>query len=91
MTVEELLSKLKINNNYKEVTDAYEIEISNSDEYGKIYSKLDKSSIISEDDAGSSVSIDNSTIKYVTDDATITMYLIADFDNDTYKLKILNK
>lgn len=61
-------------------------EIKDSNEYGRIFSKLDRSDLIEEDQECSTVTFENSNIQYVNDEYTIT--LIADFENDTYSLHI---
>ena len=62
----------------------YIIDIEDSDEYGKIYSKLDKSDLLDENDDSSSITINNSHVVFESDEYQFT--LIADFENDTYKL-----
>lgn len=66
----------------------YIIDIEDSDEYGKIYSKLDKSDLLDENDDSSSITINNSHIVFESDEYQFT--LIADFENDTYKLVCKN-
>ena len=64
----------------------YNIDIEASNEYGKYFSKLDKSDLVEEDQDASSVNFENSRIQFVNDEYTLT--LIADFENDTYSLSI---
>ena len=64
----------------------YNIDIEDSNEYGKYFSKLDKSDLVEEDQDASSVNFENSSIQFVNDEYTLT--LIADFENDTYSLSI---
>ena len=64
----------------------YNIDIEDSNEYGKYFSKLDKSDLVEEDQDASSVNFENSSIQFVNDEYTLT--LIADFENDTYSLNI---
>lgn len=71
---------------YKNDDGDYSADIKDSNEYGRIFSKLDKSDLIDEDQECSTVTFENSNIQYVNDDYTIT--LIADFENDTYSLHI---
>ena len=63
---------------------AYIIDIDNSDEYGKIYSILDKNDDLEEVDEDSKITIQTSTIVFESDEYKFT--LLADFDRDTYKL-----
>ena len=62
----------------------YIIDIEDSNEYGKIYSKLDKSELVDENDDSSSITSNNSHIVFESDEYQFT--LIADFENDTYRL-----
>ena len=62
----------------------YIIDIEDSNEYGKIYSKLDKNDLVEENDDSSSITANNSHIVFESDDYQFT--LIADFENDAYKL-----
>lgn len=63
----------------------YVIDIDDSDEFGKIFSRLDKSTLVDEDEESSSLTLDTANIQYMGDEYNIT--LMADFENDTgYKL-----
>lgn len=62
----------------------YIIDISNSNEFGKYYSILNKSDLVNEDIEVSTVNVENSNIKFNSDDFDLT--LIADFNNSIYKL-----
>lgn len=64
----------------------YVIDIEDSNEYGVYYSKLDRSDLLDEDEESSNVTVDGSTIVYISDDYTLT--LVADFASDQYKLTI---
>jgi hypothetical protein len=65
-------------------SNSYVIDIEDSDEYGKIYSRLDKCEDLVEDEDSSSLTVHTSNIVFESDD--FQFILIADFDNDTYKL-----
>lgn len=65
-------------------SNSYVIDIENSDEYGKIYSSLDKCDKLEEDEDSSNVTIHTSNIVFESDD--FQFILIADLDQDTYKL-----
>lgn len=83
----EFLRKLGINTSGQfKGTNTYVIDIDDSDEYGKIYSKLDKSILVDEDPDSSQLTESTSTIQYESDDYILT--LIANFDLDEYKLTI---
>ena len=87
MTIEELLQKLHINAEpMQNENGSWTIELANSNEYSKYYTKLDSCDFLEEDDEASQVAIDTSTIQYVNDDFTIT--LIANFDTNEYKMVI---
>ena len=64
----------------------YVLDIMDSDEYGKIYSKLDKSKLLDEVTDNSQITYSTANIQYESDDYIIT--LLADFDNDSYKMTI---
>ena len=65
---------------------SYNIDIEDSNEYGRYFSKLDKSDLIEEEQDASSVNFENSSIQFTNDKYTLT--LLADFENDTYSLNI---
>lgn len=62
----------------------YVIELNNSNDIGRMYSKLDASDDVDEDNSRSKISYTNSQIVFVNDDFDIT--LISDFDSDDYRL-----
>lgn len=62
----------------------YVIELDDDDEYARIYSLLDKSNELEEDDDASQLTQDNSSIQYINDKYTIT--LLADYDSEQYAL-----
>lgn len=84
--MEEFLKELGITKQgRKNENGFYVIDIDDSDEFGKIFSKLDKSDLVDEDEESSSITLDSANITYLSDDYTIT--LMGDFENDTdYKL-----
>jgi hypothetical protein len=85
MYLEKFLEKLGITQvGHYTKTNTYIIDIDDSDEYGKIYSLLDKSDEIEEDEDSSTITIHTSNIVFESDNYQLT--LIADFDQDTYKL-----
>lgn len=65
---------------------SYNIDIEDSNEYGRYFSKLDKSDLVEEEQDASSVNFENSSIQFTNDEYTLT--LLADFENDTYSLNI---
>ena len=65
---------------------SYVIDLPDSDTYGKIYSKLEKSELIDVVDDTSTVTYENSNIEYEGDLYTIN--LISNFEDDTYKLVV---
>ena len=85
MYLEKFLEKLGITQvGHYTKTNTYIIDIDDSDEYGKIYSLLDKSNEIEEDEDSSTITVHTSNIVFESDNYQLT--LIADFDQDTYKL-----
>lgn len=71
----------------------YIIDIENSDEYAKMYTKLSKNAINTEfptfgtNTSSSTVKVTN-YFELEEDNEKYNMFLIADFDNDKYYLKI---
>ena len=85
--MEQLLKEIGIDAEPHQGSDGtYVIDIEDSNEYGIYYSKLDRSDLVDEDEESSNVTIDGSTIVYISDDYTLT--LIADFSSDQYRLTI---
>ncbi len=84
--MEELLKDIGINNTFTRKGNQLIYDIKNGDEYGRIYSLLDKSDLVDEDEESSMITMDNSSIQWVADEGTIT--LIADFNLDEYKLVV---
>lgn len=85
--MDKLLNELGITEKPEKTDDnSYTINITDSNEYGKYFSKLDNSSLVTEEQDASSVSFENSTIQYTYENYTIT--LLADFENDIYSLNI---
>ena len=69
-------------------SDAYIIDLENSEEYGKIYSRLDKCEDIVEDEDSSTLTIHTSNIVFESEE--FQFVLIADFDQDSYRLVCKN-
>lgn len=62
----------------------YFIELENDDEFAKVYSILDKTTELEEDEDASQLTTDTASIQYVNDDYTIT--LLSDYESDQYAL-----
>ena len=86
--MEELLRELGIDAVPTRTDKGYTVDIADSDEYARYYSKLDKSDRLEEDEENSQVTLENSSIQYTSDDDKYTLTLLADFDGDVYKLNI---
>lgn len=85
--MEEFLREIGIEQEVEETDDGkLIIEIEDSDEYGRIFSKLDKSDLVDEDQESSQITLDTSSIQFESDEYLIT--LLANFDTDEYKLTI---
>lgn len=85
--MEEFLRELGIEGNLNRgKNDVYVLDIENSDEYGKIYSRLDRSDLLDEVVDNSQITYDAANIQYESDDYLIS--LLADFKNDSYKMTI---
>lgn len=64
----------------------YIVDIEDSDEFNRIFSKLDKSDLVDENEESSVVNVDVTNILYFS--AKYSLNLIADFKQDVYKLVI---
>lgn len=62
----------------------YVIELVDSNDIGRMYSKLDANKDVVEDNSRSKISYNSSQIVFINDNFEIT--LISDFDSDDYKL-----
>lgn len=91
--VKEILARLGIEETGKYENHFYIVEIPNSDTYAKMYSKLSRNAINTEfptfgtNTSDSTVKITN-YFEIEEDNQTYLIFLIADFDSDTYYLKI---
>lgn len=92
-TVKNILNRLEINSTGKYDNHFYIIDIEDSNEYAKVYSKLEKNAINTEFPTfGTNTS--NTTVKITNyfeleeDSKKYLLFLIADFANDRYYLKI---
>lgn len=86
--IDKLLQEIGISTPAEKVGDKYIVEVSNSNVYGAMYTKLDRSDLVEEDSDNSNISFDESRLEYVTTDEKYRLSLIADFDKDVYKLEI---
>ena len=69
---------------------SYVVDIANSDTWGKYYSILSKSEELDELEESSLLTSHNASITfaYESEDANYQLNLIADYDNDAYKLVV---
>lgn len=93
MTVNELLGKLGINKpGTKDTKGNYVIDILDSNDYGKIYTQLDKADmndVIEYLEASSSLSENSSNLSYKYKNEYL-LSLIGNLEDDVYKLVITN-
>ena len=91
--VQKVLDRLEIEDTGRYDNHFYIINIENSDEYAKMYTKLSKNAINTEfptfgtNTSDSTVKITN-YFEIEEDNITYRLFLIADFDNDNYYLKL---
>jgi len=88
MDIQELLRQLNINLSGEYNDNAYVIDIPDSDTYGVIYSKIDRSDIIEEYEANQVITEQGSSLMYTVPGTDYILNLIADFDGDRYQLII---
>jgi len=84
--MEELLKEIGIDKLITVQDGKSVIDIADEREYGRIYTLLDRSDLIEEDEESSMITMDSSSIQYDNDDYILT--LIADFNLNEYKLVI---
>ena len=83
--MEEFLRKIGIRYTGEYTDDGnYYIELEDDDQYARVYSSLDKSLEVEEDEDASQLTDDTSSIQYINDNYTIT--LLADYDSEQYAL-----
>lgn len=83
----DLLRKLGImEEGHRSTDNDYVIDLEDSDHFNKIFSKLDKSDLLEENEDSSVVNLEITNILYIADGFTLN--LIADFEQDIYKLVI---
>ena len=91
--IQNILNRLEITETGKYDNQFYIIDIENSDEYAKMYTKLSKNAINTEFPTFGT-NTNDSTVKVTNyfeldeDNDTYNIFLIADFDKDKYYLKI---
>ena len=91
--IKNILTRLQLDMTGKYDNKFYVIDIENSDEYAKVYTKLSKNAIDTEFPTFGT-NTNNSTVKVTNyfeleeDNDKYTLFLIADFDKDKYYLKI---
>ena len=91
--IQKILNRLGIDETGTYDNRFYIINIENSDEYAKMYTKLSKNAINTEFPTFGT-NTNNSTVKVTNyfeleeDNSTYNLFLIADFDKDKYYLKI---
>lgn len=85
--MKDLLRKLGIMEPGQRSTDYdYVIDLDDSDHFNRIFSKLDKSDLLEENEDSSVVNLEVTNILYMADGFTLN--LIADFEQDIYKLVV---
>jgi hypothetical protein len=94
--IKDILKQLEIEDTGRYENHFYIIPLANSNEYAKMYTKLDKNAINTEYPEFTSNS-SNSTVKVVNyfelevDEIVYNIFLFADFKNDKYYIKIGEK
>ena len=93
MTLEQLLRELNIHitGSYTN-KDTYVIDLEDSNEYGRIYSLLERSDLLELISDTSFLNSENGSMEYQYEDeegTIIQLSLIANWDNDEYKLVVM--
>lgn len=85
--MEDFLKELGINKQGHFGRDGeYIVDIESANAWGTIYSKLDNSDLLEPQEDSSLLTDSNASLIYFSDDYQLT--LIADFNNDSYKLVV---
>ena len=85
--MEDFLNELGIVGKLSTSSNGYKVlDIEGSNNYGRIFSKLDRSDLVKEDEDNSQLTSDTSFLTYISDKYTITLQ--ANFITDEYKLVI---
>ena len=85
--MKDFLSQMDIHNEGEFTSSGnYIVDIEDSDEFNRIFSKLDKSDLVDENEDSSVVNLDVTNILYFSDKYSLN--LIADFKQDIYKLVV---
>lgn len=82
--MEEFLKSLGITGNFTIDKGSLIMDIKDSNAYGTIFSKLENSDEVEQEDNASNVTLESSSIQFSNDIYLIT--LLGDFEADTYKL-----
>lgn len=90
MDINELLQELNINKEYEKIDNrTYSITIDNSNEFGKIFTKLDNSNIIESLEDSQLVTNEGTSLIYENEEYLLTLQ--ANFENDIYNLIITDE
>ena len=85
--MKEFLKQIGITDEGHETTDGNSVvDLKDSDHFNKVFSKLDKSELVDENEDSSVVNVNITNILYIGDEYAIN--LVADFDQDTYKIVV---
>lgn len=85
--MEEFLKEIGIQGTLQDGSNGSKVlDIEGSENYGRIYSRLDRSDLVEEDEESSQLTNETSAIQYDSEKYSIT--LLANFDTDEYKLVI---
>ena len=84
--MDNFLSKLGIDLEGERQGNNYIVDIPDSNIFNNIFSLLDISDLVEENDDSSSITLNSSNVEYIGDDYLLN--LIADFSQDIYKLVI---
>ena len=91
MEIEEYLKSIGINKAGNQSDNgAYVIDLGSSDEYGKIFSKLENNEDLIIMQENQVVTVQGSSLLYEDEEEQLLLNLIADFDTDRYQL-IVNR
>lgn len=86
--IKDYLKSIGINQSGTEKEDTYVIDLQNSDEYGRVYSRLENADDLDILQDNQVITEQGSSLMYESETQPYLLNLIADFDGDVYQLII---
>ena len=88
MVAGEYLQSIGINKEGEYAEDAYVVSLTNSNEYGRMFTKLEKSDDLDIMEDNQVITEQGSSLMYESESQPFIISLLADFDQDIYQLVV---